>query len=149
MEVGFSADTAKPDWQYDGLMNTSQRNAEQAGLLSAAPRRERTGRHAFLVAAGILISRIIGLVRQRIFGHYFGSSAAADAFFAAFRVPNFLQNLFGEGVLSASFIPVYAHLLAKEDEEEAGRVAGAVGAVLGLTASLLVLAGVLAAPYLI
>lgn len=130
-------------------MNVSQRGAEEAGSLSAAPRRERTGRHAFFVAAGILLSRIIGLVRQRIFGHYFGSSDAADAFFAAFRVPNFLQNLFGEGVLSASFIPVYAHLLAKEDEEEAGRVAGAVGAVLALTASLIVLVGVLAAPYLI
>ncbi len=118
-------------------------------MLSAAPRRERTGGHAFLIAAGILLSRIIGLVRQRIFGHYFGLSDVADAFAAAFRVPNFLQNLFGEGVLSASFIPVYANLLAKKDEEESGRVAGAVGAVLALTASLLVLAGVLAAPYLI
>jgi putative peptidoglycan lipid II flippase len=110
---------------------------------------ERTGRHAFLVAAGILISRIVGVVRQRIFGYYFGLSDAADAFAAAFRVPNFLQNLFGEGVLSASFIPVYARLLAEGDEEESGRVAGAVGAVLALAASVLVLAGVLAAPYLI
>jgi len=130
-------------------MNTSQRPAEEAGSLSATRRHEQTGRHAFLVAAGILLSRIIGLVRQRIFGHYFGLSDAADAFAAAFRVPNFLQNLFGEGVLSASFIPVYAQLLAKDDEEESGRVAGAVGAILGLTASLIVLAGVLAAPYLI
>lgn len=129
-------------------MNTSQRSADDAGSLPA-PRRERTGRHAFFVAAGILISRLIGLVRQRIFAHYFGRSDAADAFQQAFRVPNFLQNLFGEGVLSASFIPVYSHLLAKENEEEAGRVAGAVGAVLGLAASLLVLAGVLAAPWLI
>lgn len=145
----FSADRGKADWQYVGLMNASPRSAEEAGLPSAAPRRERTGRHAFFVAAGILLSRIIGLVRQRIFAHYFGRSDAADAFLAAFRVPNFLQNLFGEGVLSASFIPVYAHLLAKEDEEESGRVAGAVGAVLGLTASLLVLVGVLAAPWLI
>lgn len=129
--------------------NANQRGAEGAGSPPAATRRERTGRHAFLVASGILISRIIGLVRQRIFAHYFGRSDAADAFLAAFRVPNFLQNLFGEGVLSASFIPVYSHLLAKEDEEEAGRVAGAVGAVLALTASLLVLIGVLAAPWLI
>jgi putative peptidoglycan lipid II flippase len=131
------------------LMNASQRGAEEAGSPSVASRRERTGRHAFLVFAGILLSRIIGLVRQRIFAHYFGRSNAADAFMQAFRVPNFLQNLFGEGVLSASFIPVYSHLLAKEDEEESGRVAGAVGAVLGLTASLFVLAGVLSAPWLI
>jgi putative peptidoglycan lipid II flippase len=113
------------------------------------PQRERTGRHAFLVGTGILISRIVGLARQRVFGHYFGLSDTADAFNAAFRVPNFLQNLFGEGVLSASFIPVYARLLAEGDEEESGRVAGAVGAILALATSVLVLAGVLATPYLI
>ena len=69
-----------------------------------------------MVAAGILLSRIIGLVRNRVFAHYFGTSDAADAFNAAFRIPNFLQNLFGEGVLSASFIPVYAGLRARGDE---------------------------------
>ena len=95
------------------------------------------------MAAGILISRIVGLVRQRVFSHYFGQLDEADAFYAAFRVPNFLQNLFGEGVLSASFIPVYARLLAEGDEEESGRVAGAVGAILALATSVIVLAGVL------
>jgi putative peptidoglycan lipid II flippase len=110
---------------------------------------ERTGRLAFLVAAGILLSRIMGLVRQRVFSHYFGLSDAADIFSAAFRIPNLLQNLFGEGVLSASFIPVYANLLARKDEEESGRVAGAVLSILALTTSAAVLAGVLATPYLI
>jgi putative peptidoglycan lipid II flippase len=109
----------------------------------------RTGRHAFLVALGILLSRLAGVVRQRVFNHYFGLSDAADAFAAAIRIPNFLQNLFGEGVLSASFIPVYARLLAEGAEEEAGRVAGAVGAILALTTALLVLVGVLATPLLI
>ena len=66
-------------------------------------------------------------MRERVLAHYLGLSDAADAFTAAFRIPNFLQNLFGEGVLSASFIPVYARLLAEEDHEEASRVAGAVG----------------------
>ena len=108
-----------------------------------------TARHASLVGAGILLSRLIGLVRQRVFSHYFGLSDAADAFNAAFRIPNFLQNLFGEGVLSASFIPVYARLLAEGGEEEAGRVAGAVGSILALASSVLVLAGVLATPWLI
>ena len=117
--------------------------------MAKTSQREATGRHAFLVGAGILLSRIVGLVRQRVFAHYFGLSDAADAFNAAFRIPNFLQNLFGEGVLSASFIPVYARLLAEGDEEEAGRVAGAVGAILALATSVLVLVGVLATPYLI
>ena len=108
-----------------------------------------TGRSAFLVGAGILISRIVGLIRQRVFAHYFGTSAAGDAFSAAFRIPNFLQNIFGEGALSASFIPVYAKLLAHDDEEEATHVANAVLGLLALAVSLIVLTGVLATPYLI
>jgi putative peptidoglycan lipid II flippase len=88
------------------------------------------------------------LVRNRVFAHYFGTSAAADAFNAAFKLPNFLQNLFGEGVLSASFIPVYVRLLQK-DRDEARRVAVAVGAILALAVSVVVLVGVLLAPVLV
>ncbi|MGH7527857.1 MAG: murein biosynthesis integral membrane protein MurJ, partial [Gemmatimonadales bacterium] len=109
----------------------------------------RTPGAAGLVAAGILLSRILGLIRNRVFAHYFGTSDAADAFNAAFRIPNFLQNLFGEGVLSASFIPVYAGLRARGQEQEARRVAGAVAALLGLVVSVLVLAGVALTPLLI
>ncbi|HVA94224.1 MAG TPA: murein biosynthesis integral membrane protein MurJ [Candidatus Dormibacteraeota bacterium] len=106
-------------------------------------------RSSFLVASGIFLSRIAGLIRDRIFAHYFGNSDAADAFKAAFRIPNALQNLFGEGVLSASFIPVYASLLARDEEDDARRTAGAVAALLALSTSILVLIGVLATPYLI
>lgn len=108
-----------------------------------------TRRPAARVFAGILLSRIIGLVRERVFGFYFGVTGEADAFRAAFRIPNLLQNLFGEGVLSASFIPVYASLIARDDREEATRVAGAVFSILALVVSALVLAGVLAAPWLV
>jgi putative peptidoglycan lipid II flippase len=106
-------------------------------------------RFAFLVAAGIFLSRVAGLIRDRVFAHYFGNSDAADVFKAAFRIPNFLQNMFGEGVLSASFIPVYASLLARDDKDEARKTAGAVAALLTLSTSILVLLGVLAAPWLI
>jgi putative peptidoglycan lipid II flippase len=105
---------------------------------------------SFFVALGIFASRVAGLIRQRVFSHYFGlRNDAADAFTAAFRIPNFLQNLFGEGALSASFIPVYASLLARGEREEADRVAGAVAAALALIVSVLVLIGVIATPLLI
>lgn len=110
---------------------------------------ENTGKHAFMVAAGILISRIIGVVRQRVFAHYLGTSDAAGAFSAAFRIPNFLQNVFGEGALSASFIPVYAKLLAQGNEKEASRVADAVLTLLALATSLIVLVGVITTPYFV
>ena len=107
------------------------------------------GSAASLVAAGIMLSRLAGLVRERVLAHYFGSAQAADAVRAAFRIPNLLQNLFGEGALSASFIPVYARLLARGEPNEARRVAGAVAALLALVVSVVVLAGVLATPFII
>ena len=124
---------------------------EQVGETTPEPARAEpsTGRSAFFVGAGILISRIVGLIRQRIFAHYFGSSAEGDAFSAAFRIPNFLQNVFGEGALSASFIPVYAKLLAQGDEKEATRVANAIFSILALVTAVIVLIGVLATPYIV
>lgn len=112
------------------------------------PKFEGTNKSAVAVGAGILLSRVIGVIRQRVFAYYFGKSAAADAFQAAFRIPNFLQNVFGEGALSASFIPVYANLLARQDEKEARRTANAVLTLLALATSLVVLAGVIGAPYM-
>ncbi len=111
--------------------------------------RASTKAHALLVATGILLSRLVGLVRDRVFAHYFGNSDAADAFRAAFRIPNFLQNLFGEGVLSASFIPVYARLRAEERHQESSQLAEAIFALLFFITTLLSIAGILATPWLI
>src|SRR5262245_48630202 len=94
------------------------------------------------VAAGILSSRIAGLIRERVFAHYLGTTDAAGAFKAALRIPNIVQNLLGEGVLSASFIPVYARLRGQGKEEDARTVASAVANLLLLTVALLVVAGV-------
>ncbi len=80
---------------------------------------------------------------------YLGAGFSADAFNAAFRIPNLLQNLLGEGVLSASFIPEYAGLLGRGDEKEATRLAGAVAGILALVTSILVLLGVAGAPWLV
>jgi len=104
---------------------------------------------AKLVAAGILASRAAGLVRQKIFAGYFGVSIYADAFNAALRMPNVLQNLLGEGTLSASFIPVYSELLHHGRKEEAGRVAGAIFALLVALAAALSLVGIALAPVLV
>ena len=99
------------------------------------------------VGAGILISRIAGLVRVRLIAKYFGQeSEAADAFYAAFRIPNLLQNLFGEGALSGSFIPVHAALRARGEHEAAAQTARTLFALLSLSTAILVLLGVLAAP---
>lgn len=113
-----------------------------------APKKGRFS-HSMLVAAGIFLSRILGFVRQRVFGHYLGISDAADMFNTAFRIPNFLQNLFGEGALSASFIPVYAKLRAEGRIKEAESVAHAVLSILSVVVSLLVLIGIFVSPALV
>ncbi|HET7041991.1 MAG TPA: lipid II flippase MurJ, partial [Gemmatimonadales bacterium] len=105
-------------------------------------------RGAFFVASGIFLSRIAGLVRSRVTAHFLGTSDAADALSAAFRIPNLLQNLFGEGALSASFIPAYA-ALHQRDPKRADQLAGAVGAALALGVSVLVVLGILTAPWLV
>ena len=102
------------------------------------------------VGAGILISRLAGLARAILFAKYFGQrTEAADAFTQAFRIPNLLQNLFGEGALSGSFIPVHAALRAKGEHEAAAQMARTFFAILTLGISILVLLGVLAAPFMV
>ncbi|GAC1478590.1 MAG: murein biosynthesis integral membrane protein MurJ [Gemmatimonadaceae bacterium] len=117
----------------------------------AAPADTHTlGRSSALVAAGILVSRVLGLFRQSAIVHYLGvESVAAEAFTAAFRVPNLLQNMLGEGALSASLIPVYARLRAENRHDEARHLAGAAGSLLALIIALLVLVGVVASPLLV
>jgi putative peptidoglycan lipid II flippase len=105
------------------------------------------GRHAALVAAGILLSRVFGYVRQRVMAHYIGNSgAAADAIGAALKIPNVIRNLLGEGTLLASFIPVYAALNEREDKGPARALAGTVLGLLLLASGVLAVLGVLFAP---
>jgi putative peptidoglycan lipid II flippase len=104
-------------------------------------------RNSTLVAAGILLSRFAGLLREIVTARFLGTGLGAEAFKAALRIPNLLQNLLGEGVLSASFVPVYSKALAEGREEEAGRLAGAIAGLLLAVTALLVLVGVVfAAP---
>ncbi|MGI9602961.1 MAG: murein biosynthesis integral membrane protein MurJ [Acidimicrobiales bacterium] len=105
--------------------------------------RPRSG--SVLVAAGIFVSRIAGVIREMAIAAFLGAGTATEALRAAMRVPNLLQNLFGEGVLSASFIPVYAGLLADGAEERARKLAGAILGLLAAVTTVLVVLGVLLA----
>jgi putative peptidoglycan lipid II flippase len=101
-----------------------------------------------MVAAGILLTRLLGFVRERVFAHYLGNGPAADAFRAALKIPNVLRNLLGEGTLSASFIPVYSRLLDRGDTAGARALAGAVLGLLTAAAAVATLAGIALAPLL-
>lgn len=101
---------------------------------------------SLLVAAGILLSRLAGVIRFVAMGAVLGADrTVTDAFSFAMRLPNLLQNLLGEGSLSASFIPVYARLVEEGRSEEADDLAGAVVALLALLTTLIVVAGIVLA----
>lgn len=108
----------------------------------------REARSAAVVAAAILMSKLVGLVRQRVTAHFFGTSAVADVIAAAFRAGNLAQNLLGEGTLSASFIPVYAKLRAEKRDAEAVAFARAALGLLFVVVVVVSGLGVAAAPWL-
>lgn len=107
-----------------------------------------SGRATLTVMFGIGVSRVFGLVREQVVAFYFGRAAVYSAFIAAYKVPNLVRVLLGEGNLSASFIPVLAERMRAADPVEARRLAGSVLGLLLLTVGLVTLLGMVAAPVL-
>lgn len=104
------------------------------------------GRQAARVGAGILVTRVLGFVRERVFAQFFGDGPAADAFRAALRIPNVIRNLLGEGTLAASFIPVFAGLVEQGRDDDARRLAGVIASFLIVLAAVATLVGIFLAP---
>jgi putative peptidoglycan lipid II flippase len=94
------------------------------------------------VAGGIFLSRMFGLLRERTVAYFFGVGAHADVLQVAFKSPNLLQNLLGEGTISAAFIPIYSRLIEEDRPEAAGRFAGAIFGLLLAAAGGVALLGV-------
>ena len=106
----------------------------------------RIARAAGQVGALTLASRVTGLLRDAVTGYYFGAGPAADAFFVAFRLPNLLRRLVGEGAMTAAFVPVFGGYLAEGRAREAERALRATVAVFGLALIGLTAVGVALAP---
>jgi len=111
-------------------------------------RARETGRATLVVMLGIGVSRVFGLVREQVIAFYFGRAAAYSAFVAAYKIPNFVRVLLGEGDLSASFIPVLAERMRSADPGEARRLARSVLGLVLLSVGVVTIAGMLAAPLL-
>src|SRR5690554_1756113 len=89
-------------------------------------------RSSAVVSVMTLLSRILGMVRDMVVASYFGSSASADAFFVAFKIPNFLRRLFAEGAFAQAFVPVLSSYRQQRDITEVRRLINAVAGSLGL-----------------
>jgi putative peptidoglycan lipid II flippase len=131
--------------QMSELWDENPHAAAPADLADREPDEVLRKSSAGTVAAGIFTSRIIGFVRERAVAHFFGVGAHADVLQVAFRGPNILQNLLGEGTISAAFIPIYSRMIEEGRAEDAGRFAGAIFGLLLAAASALSLLGFLLA----
>ncbi|MEO0079314.1 MAG: murein biosynthesis integral membrane protein MurJ [candidate division WOR-3 bacterium] len=98
---------------------------------------------------GTLISRITGVVRESVFAYLFGAGLATDAFNVAFRIPNFLRDLFAESALSAAFVPTFVASLKSEEPDDSWRFAANMLNALLLVTTVIVLLGMLLAPQIV
>jgi len=95
------------------------------------------------------ISRVFGLLRDAVIATYFGAGAGTDAFFVAFKIPNYLRRIFGEGAFSQAFVPVLNEVRTQKGEEEAHRLVNHVTGSMGVILFVVTVVGIVAAPVLI
>ncbi len=106
-------------------------------------------RAAGTVGTATLLSRIFGYVRDMVIAGLFGAGLMTDVFIAAFRVPNLLRRLFGEGSLAVSFVPVFSECLTTQGSEEAYRLAGVAIRLLALALTAVTVLGICFAPWIV
>ena len=126
-------------------MSADQEHSSQDRQRAAAPGLLRS---SGLVGMMTMLSRVLGLVRDMVIARYFGAGTGADAFFVAFKIPNFLRRLFAEGAFSQAFVPVLSSYRETRDITEVRRLVNAVSGTLGLVLLGVTLVAVIGAPAL-
>jgi putative peptidoglycan lipid II flippase len=143
-----------PEEAIPALSSTEPSNPEMSSPqpLSQAPvnpQKRRSKRSATIVGVSVMGSRLMGLIREQIFAFMFGTSIYAEAFVAAFRIPNLLRDLFAEGALSVAFTTTFTKTWEKEGEASAWHLARLVLSTLTLVLGLICIAGVFFAPQVV
>ena len=106
-------------------------------------------RAAGVVSIAVMGSRILGLARETAIGYYFASKVSADAFYLAFRIPNFLRDMFGEGILSKAFITTFLATEAEDGEEAAWNLTNRIFNLTCLVLIGITVLGVIFAPVIV
>ena len=147
--------TERPDERRENVTRdppTSDGVAQITSAIDEGPPAQETqnlGRHGSVVASMTFLSRISGLVRDMVLSYFFGATPAADAFFVAFRIPNFFRRLFAEGAFSQAFVPVLAGYRNRGPIEEMREFVAVMGGNFIVVMSFVSLLGVVAAPLLV
>ena len=110
---------------------------------------QRITRSAGIVSIAVMASRLLGLVREKVIAYYFAAGVGGDAFYAAFRIPNLMRDLFGEGALSKAFVTTFTATELEDGEEAAWRLASRVFNASFLLLTLITIVGIFAAPAIV
>jgi putative peptidoglycan lipid II flippase len=135
LRLGLTTITEK---HYQRIRHLSNKN-KQRGILG----------NTFVVGLGTLASRVVGLVRDQVTAYYFGAGPVADAFFVAFRLPNFLRRLLAEGALTPAFIPVFSQRLKDEGISGAAALFRGAFTLMAIVLVILTVIGCVFAPALV
>lgn len=124
----------------------SSNAAEIPGSVSSS---QSVARSAGVTSIAVLASRLTGLVREITLAHFFGATAAYDAYLLGFRIPNLTRDLFAEGALSSAFVPTFVEALQKKSRQDAAHLANLVATAIILVVGTLCLAGMIFAPQMV
>ncbi|STX41282.1 integral membrane protein [Legionella donaldsonii] len=120
-----------------------------SAIETMVPKRQSLLRSTSLVSIMTLMSRLVGFARDMILAQLFGAQAGMDAFYVAFRIPNFMRRLFAEGAFSQAFVPVLAEYQQTRTVDEVRTFIARIAGQLGVILSIVTVIGVLAAPVII
>ncbi|RMD58620.1 MAG: murein biosynthesis integral membrane protein MurJ, partial [Nitrospirae bacterium] len=117
--------------------------------MSSKEEKRKITRAAGHISIAVMISRVLGYIRDMLLAGVFGATGSTDAFYIAYRVPNLMRNLFAEGSISAAFIPVLTSYMSNEGVKEARILVRVVFTFMCILLLLICTLGIIFAPYII
>lgn len=135
--------------QRDQVQRSEPHSSPTSSDKGKAARKPGLLRSGLIVSMMTMLSRVLGLVRDIVIANLFGAGSGADAFFVAFKIPNFLRRLFAEGAFNQAFVPVLSEYRSQRDRVAVKGLINAVAGTLGLTLAGITLLAILAAPLLV
>lgn len=127
----------------ESLTEPPAQDVVEAETAKPATKQSSVARSAGIVSIAVMFSRVLGLIREVIFAHFFGAGFLYDAYVVAFRIPNVLRDLFAEGALSVAFVKVFTDYQINKGEKEAWRLASLVLNLLAVVMSLICIVGII------
>ena len=116
---------------------------------STVQQNQNVPRAVGVVSIAVMVSRLLGLARETAIGYYFPSKTSADPFYLAFRIPNFLRDMFGEGILSKAFITTFLATEAEDGEEAAWNLTNRIFNLAFLVLIGIIVLGIIFAPVVV